>query len=128
MTSFIVVIVSVLIGTFLLFQSSAGFFTAALAVFMYGHALWWIALDRRLARLRAVVRLPTARALRLCIVANVVAGALAATGAMVTLHPVFAAVVVVFAAVWITFWGWAFKRISGETSRYVGNSTSNHVT
>lgn len=84
-------------------------FVAALAVFMYGHALGVIAFSRPLSGLRARLRLPQIRAYRLKMAAFALAGCLAVVGAF-TLRPfAFAAIVAVHAAAWAGMWVWALN-------------------
>lgn len=115
MATLILVFLQVVGGTFLLLRSWEGFFIAALAVFMYGQAFLWIALDRRLSRIRLASRLRSSRAFRLHIAANMVAGGLGALGAITTLHPVFAAIIVWLVVCWVLLMAWLYRLTARET-------------
>jgi hypothetical protein len=115
MATLIFVFLHVVGATFLLFRSWEGFFIAGLAVFMYGQAFLWIALDRRLSRIRLATRFGSSRAFRLHIAANMVAGGLGALGAITTLHPVFAAIIVWFVVCWVLLMAWLYRLTARET-------------
>ena len=108
-------IISIAILVLLIYvATSAVFFSAnllwmACGVFVYGQALMWLAVHQELHRLRAFLRLSIARAMRLSLGLYVAAGALAAIGAVITLHPVFAAFVVWGASGWMWLNGYALK-------------------
>src|SRR5262245_19382191 len=79
----------------------------ALGLFLIGHALRWISLDRGPLKVRQRLELSQAAGLRIMMILYAAAGLAAIAAAILNLPAVGAMIVSVFLLSWSAFWVWA---------------------
>ena len=92
-----------LICAMVLFFWGENLFWKGLGVYLVGNTLLWAWCRPRLANVRAALHLSSIRAVGVGAALYILAAVLMAVGAATSLHPIFAAVVIIGCLVWLIF-------------------------